>query len=83
MIFGSKQTMHLLYGVDFEEEDKLLGSLAVTEGSLNEVLTQDDVIILPQPVAERLGVLRGDPPDPLGDPHRSTKRGRGQGGGID
>ena len=60
LIFGSKQTMHLLYGVDFEEEDKLLGSLAVTEGSLNEVLTQDDVIILPQPVAERLGVLVGE-----------------------
>lgn len=60
LIFGSKQTMHLLYGVDFEEEDKLLGSLVVTEGSLNEVLTQDDVIILPQPVAERLGVLVGE-----------------------
>ena len=31
LIFGSKQTMHLVYGVDFHEEDKLLGSLVVTK----------------------------------------------------
>lgn len=60
LIFGSKQTMHLLYGVDFMEEDKLLGSLAVTHGSLAGVAREDDLIILPQPVAERLGVEVGE-----------------------
>ena len=34
MIFGSKQTMQMLYGVDFTEEDKLLDSLVVTQGRL-------------------------------------------------
>lgn len=60
LIFGSKQTMHLVYGVDFEEEDKLLGSLAVTQGSLVDITAEDDVIILPNPVAERLGVEVGE-----------------------
>jgi len=60
LIFGSKQTMHLVYGVDFQEEDKLLSSLVVTEGSLEDVLSLENAVILPQPAAERLGVEVGE-----------------------
>lgn len=60
LIFGSKQTMHLVYGVDFHEEDKLLASLVVTQGSLDPVLTLENAAILPLPAAERLGVEVGE-----------------------
>ena len=60
LIFGSKQTMQLMYGVDFGEEDRLLNSLVVTQGSLKDITNQEDVIILPQPLAERLGVEVGE-----------------------
>ena len=60
LIFGSKQTMHLLYGVDFEEEDQLLESLAVTAGSLSGVSREGNALILPKPVGERLGVEPGE-----------------------
>jgi len=60
MIFGSKQTMQMLYGVDFAEEDKLLDSLVVTQGRLADVLEEENAVILPQPVGERLGVQVGE-----------------------
>lgn len=60
LIFGSKQTMHLLYGVDFQEEDRLLESLVVTKGSLAGIAEREDVLILPKPVGERLGVEPGE-----------------------
>ena len=60
MIFGSKQTMQMLYGVDFAEEDKLLDSLVVTQGRLADVLVEENAVILPQPVGERLGVQVGE-----------------------
>ncbi|NMB20717.1 MAG: ABC transporter permease [Firmicutes bacterium] len=60
MIFGSRQTMQMLYGVDFAEETKLLESLIVTEGSFSEIGTEEASIILPQPVGERLGVQVGE-----------------------
>lgn len=60
LIFGSKQTMHLLYGVDFVEEDRLLDSLVVTDGSLETVSGREEAIILPKPVGERLGVQPGE-----------------------
>lgn len=60
MIFGSKQTMQMLYGVDFTEEDKLLDSLVVTQGRLADVLVEENAVILPQPVGERLGVQVGE-----------------------
>ena len=31
LIFGSRQAMQIVYGVDFSEEDKLLSSLVVTQ----------------------------------------------------
>ena len=46
----------MLYGVDFVEEERLVNSLVVIEGSLAEVGKRDDIIVLPEPVAERLGV---------------------------
>ena len=54
LIFGSKQTMQLVYGVDFQEEDKLLNSLVLIDGSLQDVFAVENAAILPQPVAERL-----------------------------
>ncbi len=60
LIFGSKQTMHLLYGVDFREEDRLLDSLVVTDGSLDDIFKHDSALILPKPVGERLGVQPGE-----------------------
>ncbi|MCK9525953.1 MAG: FtsX-like permease family protein [Limnochordia bacterium] len=60
MIFGSRQTMQMLYGVDFSEENKLLDSLVVTEGSFDDVSVDDASIILPQPIGERLGVQVGE-----------------------
>lgn len=60
LIFGSKQTMQLMYGVDFLAEDKLLDSLVVTDGSLEPVLEYHDAIILPKPSGERLGVQPGE-----------------------
>jgi putative ABC transport system permease protein len=59
LIFGSRQAMQLVYGVDFQQEDKLLGSLVVTGGSLKDV-TNEQLIILPRSVAERLGVEAGE-----------------------
>lgn len=60
LIFGSKQTMHLLYGVDFGEEDRLLDSLVVTDGSLDDIFKHASALILPKPVGERLGVQPGE-----------------------
>ncbi|NLL42597.1 MAG: ABC transporter permease [Firmicutes bacterium] len=60
LIFGSQQTLHMLYGVDFVEEERLVNSLVVIEGSLAEVGKRDDIIVLPEPVAERLGVEVGE-----------------------
>lgn len=60
IIFGSKQTMHLVYGVDFHDESKLLSSLVVTAGSIANVPNQENALILPKPVGERLGVEPGE-----------------------
>ncbi|HHY09263.1 MAG TPA: FtsX-like permease family protein [Firmicutes bacterium] len=60
LIFGSKQTMHLLYGVDFEAEDRLLQSLVVTKGTLANVADLKNSLVLPKPVGERLGVEPGE-----------------------
>ena len=60
MIFGSRQTVQMLYGVDFAEETKLLDSLIITAGSFDEIMTEEAAIILPQPVGERLGVEVGE-----------------------
>lgn len=60
LIFGSKQTMQLVYGVDFQEEDRLLNSLVLIDGSLQDVFSVENAAILPQPVAERLGVHVGE-----------------------
>lgn len=59
LIFGSRQALQLVYGVDFSEEEKLLNSLVVTQGSLDNI-TDEQTIILPRSVAERLGVEAGE-----------------------
>lgn len=60
LIFGSRQTMHMVYGVDFEEERQLVSSLVVTSGDLSNLGKEHDLIVLPQPVGERLGVEVGE-----------------------
>ena len=57
LIFGSRQAMQLVYGVDFQQEDKLLGSLVVTGGSLKDV-TNEQLIILPARWRSALGWRR-------------------------
>ena len=59
LIFGSRQALQLVYGVDFSEEEKLLNSLVVIQGSLDNI-TDEQTIILPRSVAERLGVEAGE-----------------------
>lgn len=59
LIFGSREAMQLVYGVDFEAEDKLLDSLVVTAGSLDGVAHERSAI-LPRSVGERLGVEPGE-----------------------
>src|SRR5690554_6423027 len=45
LIFGSREAMQLVYGVDFEAEDKLLDSLVVTAGSLDGVAHERSAIL--------------------------------------
>ena len=60
LIFGSRQALQLVYGVDFSEEEKLLNSLVVTRRSAIDNITDEQTIILPRSVAERLGVEAGE-----------------------
>lgn len=60
LIFGSKQTVDSLYGVDFIEEDKLLESLALSRGSFDNMLEQPNGIIITETVGKRLGVEPGE-----------------------
>ena len=58
-IFGSKQGMQLIYGVDFQEETKLLDSLTVISGDLTK-LDQENAIVIPAPLGQRLGIEAGE-----------------------
>lgn len=60
LIFGSKQTIGSLYGVDFTEEDKLLDSLALSSGSFDNMLEKPNGIIITETVGKRLGVEPGE-----------------------
>jgi putative ABC transport system permease protein len=54
-IFRSKTTNGILYGIHWDEEQSLIQSLSVVEGSLDRI-TEDGTIVLPQEAAEDLGV---------------------------
>ncbi len=60
VIFGSRQGLQLMYGVDFAAEQQLLQSLAVVDGSVETILEQTDAMILPVSLANRLGVNVGE-----------------------
>ena len=59
IIFGSKSTRLSFSGVHWESETELLETLVVNEGSL-ELISNPSAIILPDSVAEKLGVLVGE-----------------------
>ncbi|MCF7939970.1 MAG: FtsX-like permease family protein [Spirochaetia bacterium] len=56
MIFRSKTEMGVLYGVHWDQEQSLLDTLTVTEGSL-ERAAEPGTVILPGDIAEKLGVV--------------------------
>jgi putative ABC transport system permease protein len=56
MIFRSKTEMGVLYGVHWDQEQSLLDTLTVTEGSL-ERAAEPGTVILPGDIAEELGVV--------------------------
>lgn len=60
VIFGSRQGLQLVYGVDFAAEDQVMQAMAVVEGSVETILQQRDAIILPVSLANRLGVIAGE-----------------------
>lgn len=60
LIFGSKQTMDALNGIDFTAEPKLLENLVVVDGSLEKMYGQRNGIILTEKIGNRLGVEPGE-----------------------
>ncbi len=60
VVFGSRQSAQMLYGVDFQAEERLRTSVAVTAGSLEAVMEDDQAIALPDSLAQRLGVELGE-----------------------
>lgn len=60
VIFGSRQALQLMYGVDFAAEEQVLDSLAVVEGRLDRLLEDPNSIILPVSLARRLDVNVGE-----------------------
>ncbi len=56
LIFRSKSESGLIYGIDWSHEQSLLDSLVVTQGSLERV-GEPRAVVLPEDVAESLGVL--------------------------
>jgi len=59
LIFGSRAASQWIDGVDFTAETELARGLQIREGSLDD-LSDPQLLILPAPVAERLGVEVGE-----------------------
>lgn len=59
IIFGSKSTRLSFSGVHWDSETDLLETLVVSEGSLEQI-SNPSAIILPDSVAEKLGVFVGE-----------------------
>jgi len=59
IIFGSKSTRLSFSGIHWDSERDLLETLVVNEGSLEQI-SNPSAIILPDSVAEKLGVLVGE-----------------------
>ena len=59
IIFGSKSTRLSFSGVHWDSEEELLDTLIVNEGSLEEI-SNPSAILLPDSIAEKLGVLVGE-----------------------
>lgn len=58
-IFRSKSERGLVYGVHWDEEQKLIDTLSIVEGSL-ENIDEPGAIVLPMEVAEEIGVVLGE-----------------------
>ena len=59
IIFGSKSTRLSFSGVHWDSEEDLLSTLVVSDGNL-EHLSDPSSIVLPDSIAEKLGVLVGE-----------------------
>ncbi|HHW09258.1 MAG TPA: ABC transporter permease [Firmicutes bacterium] len=59
LIFGSWETNHTIEGVDWQKEEELAAKLVITDGSL-EGLAKPNAMVLPKPIARRLGVVAGE-----------------------
>ncbi len=59
IIFGSKSTTLLMYGVNWDDEKLLKKTLVVKEGSF-DALSNPKAVILPETVADKLGVKTGE-----------------------
>jgi putative ABC transport system permease protein len=59
LVFGAKTMMHTLSGVDWQAEKDLPGKLKPVKGSLDQ-LGDPQAVILPQTVAEKLGIAIGE-----------------------
>ena len=59
LVFGSKDTVQRLDGVNWDAESSLARSLTVVEGSLAD-LQEPQALILPQATADKLGVAVGE-----------------------
>lgn len=58
-IFRSKSERGLVYGVHWEEEQQLIDTLEVVDGSLDRI-AERKAIILPMDVAQKIGVVVGE-----------------------
>lgn len=59
IIFGSKSTTLQISGVDWNKEQLLEDTLTITDGNLDNIETAGTLLI-PEKIAEKLGVLPGD-----------------------
>lgn len=59
IIFGSKELILRIEGIDWEEEGEFAGTLSIIEG-LYEDIQNPRAIVLPAPVADKLGVEIGE-----------------------
>ena len=59
IIFGSKSTTLQVSGIDWEKEQLLKDTLTIADGSLENIETAG-ALLIPEKVAEKLGVLPGE-----------------------
>jgi putative ABC transport system permease protein len=58
-IFRSNVSQEVLYGINWDEEQNLIDSLKIVQGSIEDV-SQENSIVIPEKVAQALGVVIGE-----------------------